>query len=170
MMKGSVVSHSEMILPASVVTRRDVAHLTLEAEKIDSEMTASDARFRTSRKRRSQPVLSDNLEQFLEVNDIDIKSSKVRSDLIKQLRNLKSSVPVIHMTFSASADADSLQRIATWLRSEVHPQVVIDAGVQPSLVAGVYVRTANSVMDLSLRGRLKGQRELLVKELRAARG
>ena len=83
---------------------------------------------------------------------------------------MKDKVPVIHMTFAVQADPTSLQQIVQWLRSSVHPQVVISVGLQPSLVAGVYMRTPNHVRDLSLRTLLTGQHEVLVKELEALRG
>lgn len=170
MIRGSIVSYSEMLLPPTVVTRRDVAQLVLEAEQIDGAMTAADVRRRTSRKRQTRPILSEQFMHFLDANDIKIENSKSRSDLIKQLRSLKESVPVIHMTFAAAPDSDSLQRITAWLRTEIDSQAVIEVGVQPSLIAGVHLRTVNSIHDFSLRGRLQGQRELLVKELKAARG
>ena len=56
------------------------------------------------------------------------------------------------------------------MRGSVHPQAVISVGLQPALIGGVYVRTPNHVMDLSLRARLKGNRELITKELEALRG
>lgn len=170
MRRGSVVLAQDMILPPTVVTRRDVAQLVLEAEEVDSAMTAADVRRRTSRKRQLRPILSEQFMNFLDTNDIKIENSKTRSELIRQLRSLKGDVPVVHMTFAATADIDSLQRIAAWLRKEIHGQAVIEVGLQPALIAGVHIRTVNSIHDLSLRGRLQGQRELLIKELKAARG
>ena len=74
------------------------------------------------------------------------------------------------MTFAVSADRESLSQIAHWLRESVHPQAVISVGMQPALVAGVYMRTPNKVFDLSLRGALSGQHGALVKELETYRG
>jgi F0F1-type ATP synthase delta subunit len=52
----------------------------------------------------------------------------------------------------------------------VHKQAVIEVGLQPALIAGVYIRTPNHVQDLSLRAMLKGGRDILIKELEALRG
>jgi F0F1-type ATP synthase delta subunit len=91
-------------------------------------------------------------------------------DLIQHLRKLKDSVPIIHMTFATQADRDSLQQLAQWLRTEVHPQAVIGVGLQPALVAGVYVRTPNHIHDLTIRGKLESSRGVLVQELEALSG
>jgi F0F1-type ATP synthase delta subunit len=74
------------------------------------------------------------------------------------------------MTFAVTADPESLQQLALWLRTTINPQAVIAVGLQPSLVAGVYLRTPNHVHDLSLRAMLKNGRGLLVEELGALRG
>ena len=116
------------------------------------------------------PTMSAQLSEFLKKNDLNLEESKTRSALIKQLRTMKDKVPIVHMTFAVETDAESLQQLAAWLRSSIHPQAVIDVGLQPALVAGVYLRTPNHVHDLSLRGKLQGSRELLVKELGAFRG
>jgi F0F1-type ATP synthase delta subunit len=63
-----------------------------------------------------------------------------------------------------------LQELIAWLRSSVHPQAVISVGLQPALVAGVYLRTPNHVHDLSMRAVLKKSRGLLTKELEALHG
>ena len=72
-------------------------------------------------------------------------------------------------TFASEADRESLGQLALWLRTSVHPQAVIDVGLQPGLVAGVYLRTANRVFDLSLKGALKQGRGILASDLEALR-
>lgn len=71
------------------------------------------------------------------------------------------------MTFAVTADPESLERLARWFRESIHPQVVIATHLQPSLIAGVYLRTPNHVHDFSLRGALAGKHGLLVNELEA---
>jgi hypothetical protein len=60
--------------------------------------------------------------------------------------------------------------LAQWLRTSIHPQAVIAVGLQPALVAGVYLRTPNHVKDLSLRAKLESSRGLLLKEVEKLRG
>lgn len=168
--KSDVPSYGEFILPSSVITKADVAELVNEVEIIDNELTSATVRKKAGVEAGGRPRYSDRLSDFLNQNELHISASHQRTKLIKQLRELKDSVPVLHMTFASEADADSLQRLITWVRTEAHPQAVLHVGVQPGLVAGVYLRTPNHIHDFSLRHVLKEQRGALVKQLEALRG
>lgn len=158
------------VLPPSIVTKVDLSRVVSEFEQVDNELTTASVRERTGGGTIDQPRMSEQLSDFLAQNQLDMADSQARSEFIKRLRQLKDTVPVLHMTFSASADGESLRKLSAWVRGSVHPQAVIAVGLQPALIGGVYVRTPNHVMDLSLRARLKGNRELITKELEALRG
>jgi len=157
-------------LPSSVVSKIDLAHLLRELEQIDEEKTEAAAREKTGAAGPVDVGLSRSLAEFLDKNDLKIDDSLARTQLIKQLRSFKEKVPVIHMTFAAPADRTSLQQLVQWVRSSLHPQAVIEVGLQPALVAGVSVRTPNHIHDFSMRAMLKKNHGLLVKELEALRG
>ena len=167
MSEAKAKTYADFSLPPSVVTKVDVSHLVSELERVDNNMTAAALRHK---KGDTQPVMSQQLAEFLKDNKLSIDGGRERSALIKQLRLLKNKVPILHMTFSVEADVQSLQKLAKWLRDTIHPQAVISVGLQPALVAGVYLRTPNHVHDLSLRALLKGQHDNLVKELETLRG
>jgi len=164
------VTHESFVLPFNVVTKVEVSRLVTEVERVDNAMTAEAVRKKAGSHEASLPVLSQQLNDFLSQNSLVLEDSRQRSALIKQLRQLKDTVPVLHMTFSVTADRQSLEKLAQWVRKSVHPQAVIDVGLQPGLVAGVYLRTPNHVHDLSLRKMLDGSRQILTKELEALRG
>lgn len=170
MSKTALKPYAEFRLPATVVSKGDVSRLVSDAERVDSELTSRSVRKKAGAKETPRPTMSSQLSDFLELNELSFERSKDRSVLIKQLRALKDTVPITHMTFATEADVESLQQLALWLRESVHPQAVIEVGLQPGLVAGVYVRTPNHVHDLSLKGKLQSQRGVLVKELEALRG
>lgn len=170
MSKAQAKTAADFILPPSVVTKIDVSRLVSEVEQLDSELTAAAVRAKTGAPQAAQPTISEQFAAFLTQNKLPFDTSQARSALVQQMRLMKDKVPVIHMTFAVQADPVSLQQIVQWLRTSVHPQVVISVGLQPSLVAGVYMRTPNHVRDLSLRTLLTGQHEVLVKELEALRG
>lgn len=165
-------THSDFIMPPSTVSKIDVARLVHEVEWIDNELTTKSVRSKAGVNSHVEPILSEQLTDFLEQNKLTLldASSRERGHLIKQLRLLKDTAPVIHMTFASQADSESLAKLTAWLRESVHPQAVIAVGLQPALVAGVYVRTPNRVHDLSLRSQLEGGHGTLVKELEALRG
>lgn len=162
---------STFTLPPNVVSKVDLARLVTEIENVDNALTSADIRQKAGSNAHSDhPVLSDQLNDFLKLNKLGLENSNDRTDLIKQMRHLKDKAPLIHMTFAVTADNESLQQLAKWLRESVHPQAVIEVGMQPSLVAGVYVRTPNHVHDFSLRAALDGKHDLLISELEALRG
>ena len=170
MNEAGVKTHADFVLPPAVVSKVDFARLVDEVERVDNELTEASVRARTGSPEQPAPVLSEQLTEFMTSNQLELANGQERSELIRQLRLLKDQAPVIHMTFAVEADRESLQQLAQWLRTSVHPHAVIAVGLQPALVAGVYVRTPNHVHDLSLRAALKSGREVLTKELEALRG
>lgn len=163
-------SYADFTLPLSVVTKVEVSRLVQELEALDMQLTTDAVRTRVGTAQRAKPVLSRMLEEFLVHNRLTMSTSQERSNLIAQMHQLKDTLPVIHMTFAVEADAQSLQQIVQWLRSSVHPQAVLAVGIQPGLVAGVYMRTPNKVHDLSMRAALKKGRSIIAKELEALSG
>jgi len=170
MNEQKIKTYTDFVLPPSVVTRRDVSHLIRDAEWVDNEMTTAQVRAKAGSNTPTEAAISGTFAEFLEQNKLTFDGSNERSALIKQLQLLKEKVPVIHMTFAVKADAESLQKLVAWVRESIHPQAVIEVGLQPALVAGVYLRTPNKVHDLSVRALLAGRHEPLVKELEALRG
>lgn len=160
---------SDFVLPPSVVSRRDVSRLVNELERVDNDLTTASVREKTGAEAGEHPTYSEQLSEFLEKNQLSLDDSGKRSQILHEMRQLKDKAPIIHMTFSVTADGESLQELSRWLRESVHPQAVIDVGLQPSLIAGVYVRTPNHVHDFSLHGALDGHRDILAKELEAIR-
>lgn len=164
--------YSDFILPPSTVSKIDLSRLVHEVEWIDNELTSKSVRSKAGVRKHTEPILSEQLTDFLEQNKLTLleMTSRERSLFITQLRLLKDKVPVIHMTFATMADSESLAKLTGWLRESVHSQAVIAVGLQPALVAGVYLRTPNHVHDFSLRSKLEGSHDVLMKELEALRG
>ena len=170
MSEPQVKTHENFILPINVVTKIDVSRLVSEVERVDNDMTAAAVRAKSGAQQPTQPTLSEQLSEFLNQNSLTLDAGLERSTIIKELRLLKDKAPVLHMTFAVTADTESLQKLTEWVRTTVHPQAVIAVGLQPALVAGVYLRTPNHVHDFSMRGALEGRHGLLVEELEALRG
>lgn len=162
-------NHTNFRLPASLVTKGDISRLLAEVEQVDNEFIEAHARGKVGADGTIHPALSGNLSDFLAANEFVIEDGDTRGMLVRELRRLKEILPVIHITFSVSADGESLQKIVTWFRDSVHPQAVLDVGLQPALVAGVHLRTTNHVHDFSVRAVLDEHRDILTKELEALR-
>lgn len=165
------MNNDSLLLPPSVATFIDLSRLVGEVERIDGELIARDAREKVGVERDEEIAFSEQLTDFLAANKLEFGNDSVqRTYLISKLRHLKTVAPTIHMTFASSADSESLQKIVSWLRQSVHPQAIIKVGLQPSLIGGAYVRTANHVHDYSLRAQLAGHRDIITKEVEALRG
>ena len=163
-------TYADFILPPTVVTKVDVSRLVAELERVDTEIAAVVIRAKTGSQDRTMPILSEQLTDFLRQNQLKLDTGQSRAELIKQVRLMKDKVPVLHMTFAVPTDTASLQQLTQWVRTSIHPQAVIVTGLQPGLVAGVYLRTPNHVHDFSLRAALNGQHDALVTELESYRG
>lgn len=170
MSSEAVKDHTEFILPPSVVRKVDLARLLREFEAVDNALTTKDVRQKAGASANDMPAMSPRLSDFLQANPVDLENDEARREYIRQLKLLKKAVKVMNMTFAVAADPESLQQLAAWVRESVHPQTVIEAHLQPALVAGVYIRSENHVFDFSVRNAIKGKREELKKELEALRG
>ena len=169
-MNETTVSYQTFTLPMSVVSHRDLSRLVSDVERLDNERTAAMVRAKAGAPEQPGLPPSGPLSDFLAANQLSVESPQDCSQLLRELRLLKDKAPVLHLTFASPADQDSLQQLAQWARASVHPQAILAVGVQPALIAGVYVRTTNQVRDLSARAHLSASRSVLVKDLEALRG
>lgn len=167
---SDAVDQAEFVLPPSIVTKHDLARLIDEMERIDSELTTRDAHIKANIPVTSEITFTDQMTDFLAVNNLEIGDTAERADLLKRMRRFKMSSPVIHMTFASSADTESLRQLVVWLRQSVHSQSVVAVGLQPSLIGGVYIRTPNQVHDFSMRAKLAGHRDIIIREVEALSG
>jgi hypothetical protein len=169
MNEASLKTRADFILPLNVVSKIDLSRLINEIERVDNELSAVVVRAKTGFGEPAHISASDQLTDFLFKNQLTLESARERTDVLRQLGALKDTAPVLRMTFAVEADPESLQQLAQWARDSVHPHALLAIGLQPALVAGVYLRTPNHVHDLSMRGMLEGQQTMLVKELETLR-
>lgn len=157
---------ADYVLPAALTGHADVARLIREVEFVENELQAQ--KVRGGQSGVHLPAMSQSLGDFLDLNKLDAADGHALIELKQRLGQLKDHAPVIHMTFSTQADPESLQQLVTWLRQEVHPHALVTVGLQPALVAGVYMRTPNQVHDFTVRALLADKRDIIVKELEQA--
>jgi len=167
---SNVKNYTEFVVPSSVVSRADISRLVREFEAVDTALTSKTVREKAGAQQDDSLVFSPQLQEFLDKNPVNLDDTNERTDYVQQLRTLKDKAPIMNMTFAVVTDPDSLKELVVWLRNEVHPQTVIEAHLQPALVAGVYLRTPNHVLDLSVRNKLKSKRAELEHALGAPRG
>lgn len=157
----SKTAAAEYILPVSLTGHSDLSRLGRAVEILESNLQAQ----RVRNAGIQLPPVSQALGDFAEQNKLDLADADTLDHLKKQLRHIKEHAPVMHMTFASEVDTDTLQKLVMWLRTEVHPHALLDVGLQPSLVGGVYLRTPNKVHDFSVKALLKNKRDIIFEEL-----
>jgi len=146
-------------LTPDVVSQADVTRLNRELDSLDDFFVSAKARPAGSS--IAPPKLSHALEALAEENGLNLLDEKARQILADQLAAVYKEAPNFHISFAVEASPKSLERILTWMRQSIHPQLLLQVGLQPTIAAGCVLRTTNKIFDMSLRARLNSQTEYL---------
>jgi len=155
-----VESKQALILPTSLVSQVDVARIMRELTTLSDFFISTKARPAGSDVQ--PPRLSRSLDQLAQANKVNLLEDAQRRQLYDELNEVLGRAPLIHMSFASEASPKALDRIIDWLRSNIHPQTLLQVGLQPTIAAGCVVRTSSRVFDLSLRSHLRGQEPYLI--------
>ncbi len=150
-------------LPNGVVGRVDVGRLLREAKNLDEFFTQ--AAIREPGQNVKMPKTSRMMDELLHVNNINVLVEAERVRLQEALQIVKEQAPLLHMSFNADPSPLFTTRLIDWLRREIHPFVLLQVGLQPSIGAGSILRTTNKAFDFSLKHRFAERRQILVSRL-----
>ena len=153
--------------PASVLALPTLVFGMVEVHRLQRELEALDEYFRQSEIREAgkQPPLprvSRLLDACVEDNHLNLVMPEDRQRLTEFLRKIASTAPTIHVSFAADPSSAFTAKIVAWLRGNIHPQALLQLGLQPNIAAGCIVRTNNKVFDFSLRKHFDTRRDLLI--------
>lgn len=148
------------ILPLSVVSQVDVARVMRELNALMDFFVSIKARPAGSSVQ--PPRLSRPLDQLAQANRYNLLEEGQRQELYDRLNLILGKAPLIHISFATEASPKALEKILNWLRTNIHPQTLLQVGLQPTIAAGCVVRTPSRVFDLSLRPYLRDQEPQLV--------
>lgn len=158
----------ELKLPLSVVSQVDVARLLRELNGLDDFFVG--AATRKSGTPMQPPRLSRLLEQVATDNQHNLLEEKSRKELYSMLSDILGRAPLLHISFAAEPSGRALERILVWLRQNIHSQVLLQVGLQPTIAAGCVLRTPNKLFDMSMRNHLKAQEPYMVQLIEGAGG
>lgn len=158
-----------LALPTSVVGPADVARLERELEDVNDFLHQASLR-QQAHKVEELPRTSRLLEELATANKLNLLLAEHRQQLSRYLRAIDTNAPVITISFASDPSPTFTNKIVDWLRSNIHPHLLVRIGLQPTLAAGCVVRTATHVYDLSLRNHLEHQQPNLVKLIHGAEG
>lgn len=154
----------ELGLPLSVTSPIDVGRLLRELEAIDNYLMQF--HLKSQDNQAKMPKTSKMMDQLLEINKLNLVEPTHRQQLIGFLQTTKDHAPVLHISFGSDPSPAFLEKLVTWLRREIHPNVLVTVGLQPNIGAGCLVRSTNKYFDFSLRENFTKNRELLMSKLR----
>ncbi|HET9721721.1 MAG TPA: hypothetical protein VFP32_01690 [Candidatus Saccharimonadales bacterium] len=156
----------QLKLPSVVVGQTEVARLERELNELDDFFV--DAKGRQTGTSFKPPKLSRLLDELSQENDVNLLNESERSKLIKDINELLSRAPRLHISFASEPSPKALERVLTWLRDNIHPQILLQVGLQPTIAAGCVLRTPNKVFDMSLRASLQKEVPYLTKLIAGA--
>ncbi len=148
-------------LPYSIVTRADVGRLVRELQALDEAVQQNNVRGNVDKILPTSRLL----DELAAYNKLNLLQQPKREKLQTFLEHLRSDAPLIHVSFSADPSSRFITSLMTWLRREIHPEILLQIGLEPALGAGCILRTTNRSFDFSLRKHFDSQRELLVAKI-----
>ncbi len=150
-------------LPLGIMTVIDLRQIARELAALDEFSFQSS--IRTAGRQPALPKTSRELDELARDNSINLLAEADRQKLVAFVQELSQTAPVIHISFASEPSRAFLSQIVSWFRQQVHPQVILQVGLQPSIAAGCTIRTTNKFFDFSLRQYFSGKHQLLIDKL-----
>jgi hypothetical protein len=146
-------------LPLGIVDQGDAMRLLRELSSLDDFFVGANAR--KGGTPQQPPKTTILLSQLAELNGVSLLDKTHRATLINALQIIVKGAPMLHMSFASEPPPKSVEPILEWLRQNIHPQVLLQVGLAPSIAAGCVLRTPNKFFDMSIRVHLQKQAHLL---------
>jgi len=147
-----------LVLPPAIVGVIDVNRLGRELEAFEDYMEQAKARKSAA---TTPPRTSRLLDDLASANQLNLLQDVDRERLTLFLTSLKDA-PSVHISFAADPSALFTQKIVAWFRTNIHPNVMVQIGLQPNIAAGCVVRTENKIFDFSLRENFTQSQQSLI--------
>lgn len=156
----------DLRLPNLIASRQDITKVNRELRIFLDMVTQSVLRHDNP---IQYPAISAYLRALATDNQIDLRDEKACQELLNKLEILKLKSPTVRISFPAEPDQVVLQKLVAWFRKEIDPKIVIQVGLQPTIAAGIVLRTPNHQFDFSLRQRLYKETDKLKEALTGGR-
>lgn len=155
---------TSFILPPLVVGVADIMRLKRELDAL-SEYLHQAALRHTSEAELKLPKTSRVLDELIKANKLDLLNREQYERTMAALETIEQKAPQIHLSFSSDPSAAFIVRVVEWLRQNIHPGILVQIGLQPTLAAGCIVRTTNKQFDLSLKQHFAAARPTLIQKV-----
>jgi len=152
----------ELKLPIILASRQDITHVHRELRVFLDLVSQSILRHDNP---VQYPGISATLRALATENQVDLRNEAACKELLGRLEKLKNEAPTLHLSFPIDPSAEVMKKLIVWFRQEIDPRIVIQIGLQPTIAAGIVLRTPNHQFDFSLRQHLYRNREKLKEAL-----
>lgn len=146
-------------LSEKVVGTTDLRRILRELQEVDDFLYQ--ANLRPPGTPTSPPKTTKLLADLFEENHSQILDKTSRDNILAILKRLDEKAPVMHISFAVDANPAFTEKIVAWARKNIHAYVMINVGLQPSVIVGCNLRTTNKVFDMSLRKHFDNSKYIL---------
>ena len=161
------MAHDEFKLSLSIIGRSEISRILRELSRLDDYFVASHAR-KAGTGAGTPPRISHLLDELARTNGLNLLEAAQRKQLADKLNQLLASAPTLNIIFASEPSPKALERITAWFRENIHPQALLQVGLQPSIAAGCVLRTPNQLFDMSISSRLKQEEQYLAQLIAGA--
>lgn len=164
----AVTGQAPLKLPIGLISRVDIARLLRELNTLEDFFIAANNRIAGTS--IEPPRVTRMLGALAEENRCNLLEANTRKTLTAKLNQVREHAPQVHISFASEPSPKALEHLTAWFRTSVHPQLLLQVGLQPSIATGCMLRTPNKFFDMSLRAHLIKQEEYLVQLIKGAVG
>lgn len=154
----------ELKLPPVLASRGDLNRILRELNRVNDYLVG--AGYRGEDMAVVSQNLSPPLSELLALNNCNLADEGQRRMLYDSLEAISQQAPTLHISFNTAPSPKSLEQVLLWLRANIHPQVLLSVGLQPSIAAGCILRTPNRVIDMGLKQTLLKKQPLLLEMIK----
>lgn len=153
-------------IPTTLTSQTDINRLLRELDGLnDFFINAAGRRPGTPIR---PPRITYLLEQLARDNKLNLLEETHRRMLKSELEQISKTSPLLHISFASEPSPQIIDEILGWLRANIHPQTLLQIGLQPTIAAGCVLRTPNQIFDMSLRSHLQNQEDYLAQLIQGA--
>ena len=150
-------------LPVQIYTQSDVSKLDREMEGVIAFFEQAAIKGANA---NAVPQISFLMNALIDENKLNILHKEDRDKLGSFLHTLREKAPVVHTSFATDPKPEFLMKLIMWFRTQAHPYVLFQVGLQPNIAAGCIIRTTNKYFDLSFKRHFEDSKAKLALALR----
>jgi hypothetical protein len=145
-------------LSLTILTRADVSRSLRELQEFEGKV------YQAGLRNEAAPLaahVSAALRESAESLNISLENATDRQRLAEELQSIHRSAPQVHVSFAMQPPLQAVEAVTGWFRRNTHPAVLVQVGVDPSIIAGCVIRTTNKVFNFSFAGALRDSTPVL---------